>query len=404
MKPRGQVISLVLVLALVFGAGVFVGRQPGIQTADAQQNDELEATFTPFWEAWELLNQRYVDPLDQETLMLGALEGMLEAVGDPNTSYLSPEELRLWEDDLNNQFEGIGATVRKDEATGGLEIVSPLENSPAQAAGLVAGDIIIEVNGENVTEEDQMEIILRVRGPAGTPVTLGLQREGEEALVEVTVIRDVIIMPGLEYEILDNNVGYIRLYGFPFETVEELRDALIEMDANNLNGLVLDLRGNGGGYLDVSLEVLSQFIEEGPILVQQFAGGEENVHTARGGALAPDVPLAVLVDEGSASASELVAGSLHDRERAVIVGVTTFGKSTVQTVTPISNGGALRISIARWLTPDGLSVDAVGLTPDVVVEYDPTSDPNMDNQLAAAIRALKGLQRNQASVPALGHF
>jgi len=191
----------------------------------------------------------------------------------------------------------------------------------------------------------------------------------------------------------------VRLYGFTDDTVNKLHDALIEMDAENLSGLVLDLRNNPGGFLETSLQVISQFIDEGPILIEQLPGDQERVFEATGNAAAPTVPLAVLVDGGSASASELVAGALKDRERAVIVGVPTFGKATVQTINPVSTGGAVRVTIARWVTPDGESVDPDGLVPDVEIEYDPDSDPEMDNQLSAAIRALKGMQREQILLP-----
>jgi carboxyl-terminal processing protease len=396
MKQVSKAISLVVLVTLVFAAGFFVGRQPTATPAAAQTDTERDQLFVPFWEAWETVNSRYVDPVDQEALMTGAIRGMIDAIGDPHSDYLTPEELEDWERSLSGTFEGIGATVRQDEITGALEIVAPLPNSPAQSAGILSGDFIVTVDGVDVTGMDQTEIINMVRGPAGTPVRLGIRREGVEDILEITVIRDVINLPTVEYRLLENNVGYIRLYQFSFEASPALRDALIELDANNLDGLVLDLRGNPGGYLDTSLEIISMFIEDGPILIEQMPGDEEVVFEARGGAIAADVPMVILVDEGSASASELVAGSLRDRERALIVGMPTFGKNTVQTINQISNGGAVRISIARWVTPDGHSSEPGGFIPDVQIEYDPESDPDFDNQLQAAVRALKGMKQNQA--------
>ncbi|NJL93343.1 MAG: S41 family peptidase [Anaerolineae bacterium] len=401
MQRIKQSLSLAVLVALVFAAGVFVGRQPQSQPA-AAQTEEDAVIFQPFWEAYALLQERYVDPLDQEALMIGALSGMVESIGDPHMEYMTPEVYSRWNENLSNQFQGIGATVDQDENTGELIIVRPLDNSPALGAGLRRDDRVRTVNGEDITGLTLTEIVNLVRGPAGTPVTLGVVRTndaGEETVEEITIIRDIITLPALDYRMLDNNIGYIQLYDFSFEANNALTDALLELDANNLDGLVLDLRGNGGGFLDVALNVLSMFVEDGPILIEEFPNDQELVENARGGAVAPDVPLVVLVDQASASASELVAGTLRDRERAVVVGMPTFGKNVVQSVQELSNGGAVRISIARWLTPERISVQPDGLMPDVMVEYDETSDPEFDNQLEAAVRALKGLSRGQAQAP-----
>lgn len=403
MAKLRTLVSLTLLVTVVFGAGFLAGNRSSAPKAEAQTS-EVDEVFVPFWETYNLIKGQFVDPVDDETLMLGALEGMLETLGDENTAYLDPAELEAWNESLTGEFEGIGATVRQDEETGGLVIVSPLPGSPAEEAGILPGDTIIQVGGKDITALSQAEIINQVRGPAGTAVRLGILREGEPELIEITVIRDRIALPTIETEILDNNVGYIRLYQFSAEAANDLRNALVEMDANNLNGLVLDLRDNPGGFLDTSLNVIRLFVNEGVILIEQLPGEEERVFEANATAVAADVPLAILVNEGSASASELVAGSLHDLDRAVVVGTNTFGKNTVQTVNGLSNGGAVRISIARWVTPDGTSVEEVGLTPDVVVELDAEAPEGQDNQLEAAIRALKGIQREQLKAPLYGHF
>lgn len=393
-------MSLVLAVAMAFAVGFWAGKAPQSAHVSAQTGGDRDAVFEPFYEVYDILNQRYVDPLDQENLIIGAIEGMTAAVDDENTEYLTLDELSAWNDSLSGEFEGIGATVRQNEDTGALEIVAPLPNSPAESAGLLPGDQIVQVGGEDVTVYDQTEIINRVRGPAGTPVRLGILREGEADVIEVTIIRARIELPDVESRLLDNNVGYIRLYNFSGETGEKLEQALIELDVENLNGLVLDLRNNPGGFLETSIQVLSQFVSEGPVLIEQLPGNEERVFEAYGRALAPTVPLAILVDAGSASASELVAGSLRDLGRAVVVGMPTFGKNTVQTIQPLSTiDGAMRVTIARWVTPTGTSSQPSGIKPDVQVEYDPESDPDFDNQLQAAIRALKGMTREQLSVP-----
>jgi carboxyl-terminal processing protease len=398
MVKARSIASIVLVVTLAFGVGYFVGQQPESAPVSAQ-TDSTEELFEPFFEVYDLLNQRYIDPLDQDGLMVGAINGMIESIGDDDTNFMSQEDYERWNQSLSGEFEGIGATVRQDEETGALIIVAPLDGSPAEGAGILPGDMIVEVGGENITDLSQTEIINRVRGPAGSIVRLGIQREGEDELIEITVIRDRIELPDIEFRMLENNIGYVRLFQFSNDTGANLQEALQELEAENLDGLVLDLRNNPGGFLETSLQVISQFIEEGPILIEQLPGDQERIFEASGNATAPTVPLAVLVDNGSASASELVAGSLRDLERAVIVGMPTFGKNTVQTIHPISSGGALRVTIARWVTPDGVSVEEGGLAPDVEIEYDPESDPEMDNQLSAAIRALKGMQREQLSTP-----
>jgi carboxyl-terminal processing protease len=398
MKRLHSLMILLVVMTLTFSAGYFVGRQPDAVPVSAQTEDR-DALFAPFWEVYDLVNSRYIDPLDQQQLMIGAINGMLESIGDENTNYMDPETYARWNESLSGSFEGIGATVEKDEVTGGMRIIRPLDNSPAEASGLLPGDIIMEVGGEDITDLSLSDIISLVRGPAGTLVRLGILREGEPELLEFTIVRARIELPDVEYRMLDNNVGYIRLYQFSDQTTARLRDALTTLNAESLNGLVLDLRNNPGGYLNTSLEVISQFVAEGPILIEQFPGDQEQVFEASGDALAPTVPLAIIVDEGSASASELVAGSLRDLDRAVLVGTQTYGKSTVQTISPISTGGAVRITVARWVTPDGISAEPDGIIPDVEIAFDPESDPEFDNQMAAAVRALKGMNRQQIFAP-----
>lgn len=405
MKRTRNVISLLLVVFFAFSAGYFVSGQSSSAPVQAQDQGQDEV-FAPFWEAYDVLNARYVDPLDPETLMLGALNGMMDAVGDPNTNYLDAEAYEGWQLSLSGEFEGIGATVRQDEDNGALTIVAPLEDSPAERAGLQPGDQIVEVGGEDITELSQSEIVSRVRGPAGTPVRLTILRPGsededvEDEVFELTIIRARLELPDVEYEVLEGEIGYVRLHQFSDQTAQRLQDALTTLDADHLQGLVLDLRNNPGGYLSTSLQVISQFVEGGPILIEQLPGGDERVHEAFGSPLAPNVPMAVLVNEGSASASELVAGALHDRERAIIVGEPTFGKNTVQTIHELNAGGAVRVTIARWVTPDGISSEPDGIFPDVEIANDPDAAAEDDAQLSAALRALKGMFREQLRLPA----
>lgn len=406
MQRIRRVMSLLVVIIFAFSIGYFMALQPSTESVNAQ-NDDANSKVDTFIEAYDVLNARYIDPLDQDMLIEAAIEGMIDSIGDPNSNFMTQEEYQDWNLSLSGEFEGIGATVRQNDDTGALEIVAPLEDSPAERAGLQPGDQIIAVGGEDITELSQSEIVSRVRGPAGTPVQLTIFRpadplalDSEESTFDLTIIRARLELPDVDYEVLDNNIGYIQMHQFSDETTQHLRDALVEMDADNLDGLVLDLRNNPGGYLSTSLQVISQFVDEGPILIEQLPGGEERIYEALGNALATNVPLAIIVNEGSASASELVAGSLRDRERAIIVGEATFGKNTVQTIQQLSGGnGALRITIARWVTPDGFSSEPDGIIPDIEITLDLDADEDEDAQLDAAIRALNGMLREQLYVP-----
>ncbi|MCI0709517.1 MAG: S41 family peptidase [Chloroflexi bacterium] len=387
-------VGLILLITLTFSAGYFIGHdttQPQ-SVVQAQGDDATEELFAPFWETWTLLHDNYIDPLDDDALMEAALNGMIDSLEDPHMGYIPPVDYQEVLDSLNGEFEGIGATVSQDEVTGALEIVRPLPGSPAEAAGLLPGDHVVTVDGEDITDMDQSVIISMVRGPAGTDVVLGIERAGEADVLEITVTRDRILLPSVDYEILDGNVGYLQLFQFGPTSNEELRDALIEMEVEDLSGLILDLRGNTGGYLDVTLDIISYFVEDGLILIEEDA--EDRVeYQAFGNPVAPTVPMVVLVDQGSASASELMAGALQDRGRATVIGVPTFGKGSVQTWRRLSNGGGVRITISQWLTPSGYSVTPDGIQPDIVVEF-PDLEPgtpysqDIDTQLQAAIEAL----------------
>jgi carboxyl-terminal processing protease len=346
--------------------------------------------FTPFWAAWTGLHDSFGDTLDDNALMEGALNGMVNSIGDPHTSYMDPESFALINEGMNGEYEGIGATVRQDENTGGLELVSIFEGSPAEQAGLQPGDEIVQVDGEDVTMLSQDEIISLVRGPADSTVLLGISRPGQPDILDVEVVRAHISVPSVESRVLDGNIGYIHLSQFEFASSQDMRTALEQMDANNLDGLILDVRGNPGGYLTTAIEVASAYIPSGTIVIERTPDRETS-HPALDNAIAPDVPMVVLVDQGSASASELISGALQDHHRATIVGMPTFGKGSVQTWRALSNGGGIRITISRWYTPDGHSVSDVGITPDVEVPYVPeniSGDP--DNQITAAVAVLHG--------------
>jgi carboxyl-terminal processing protease len=347
--------------------------------------------FKPFWDAWALVHQQYVDqPVNDQTLMRGAITGMINALGDPHSSYWDPTVYAKATAQLNgDSYEGIGAFV---DTTGEfLKIISPMPDSPAMKAGLQSGDLIIAVDKKDMTGNPGDVVRKQLLGPVGTNVILTIQREGVPQPFDVTITRAKITIPQAEGKMLDNNVAYVRLYTFGDLTEPELRKYLEELLPQKPVGLILDLRNNGGGYLDSAINVVSEFIKSPDVVMyEQYGDGTRNTYTAKPDGLATDIPLVVLVNKGTASASEITAGAIQDYGRGTLVGVKTYGKGSVQQITQLKNdGGAVRITVARWLTPKERQINGVGLEPDAVVSL--TQDDitnNRDPQLDKAVEIL----------------
>jgi carboxyl-terminal processing protease len=352
--------------------------------------EEAAVAFQPFWETWHLLQNEYFDqPLDNTQLAEGAINGMLATLEDPNTRYLSPDQETAARSSMQGEIEGIGAEVTEAE-DGSIVIVSPYEGSPAEEAGLQPGDILREADGVPLTGMPVSEAAALVRGPAGTVVHLTIERDNEQFEVDVT--RGVIRVPSVRGEILEENIAYIRLSRFGDNTAQEFNDLLETLLAQNPAGLILDLRGNPGGGLETAVDIAEQLLPEGLILVERFGNETEKTFDSTDTGLAQEIPLVILIDGGSASASEVLAGAIRDQERGILIGTTSFGKGTVQTWWALSNGGGLRITTARWLTPDGVWVHGEGLAPDILVTLPETENPAefTDTQLQAAIDYFSG--------------
>jgi carboxyl-terminal processing protease len=350
---------------------------------------DMQTLFAPFWEAWNIVHEQYVDqPVDDLKLMQGAIRGMMESLGDKHSSYMDPVNFKQANESLSGEYEGIGAYVD----TGGdfLSITSPIPGSPAEAAGLRPGDIIVKIDGEDMTGVEPEIARQHVLGPAGSVVHLSIARDGEKALLEIDVTRDRIVIKSATGKMLDNGVAYIQITTFGDNTTSELTKALTDVMAQNPKGLILDLRNNGGGYLQTAVEVASQFLGDGVVLYEQYGDGKKNTYDVQSGGMATDIPMVVLINEGSASASEIVAGALQDYARATLVGVTSYGKGSVQNWIPLSdNQGAVRVTIAKWLTPNGRTIHEKGLTPEVWVEMTEDDYKNdLDPQLDTAIQTL----------------
>lgn len=392
-KYAQQIQTVVLVIA-VFAAGFAFGNLSSISQAQGRiAISDTDEAFEPFWEAYGYIQTRYVDVVDVPTLVDGAIAGMVESLGDQYSSYMDPEMYALFDTNISGDVEGIGVVIRTIEETGEIEVGTVLKGAPAEAAGVLPGDIFIEVNGENVVGLNQSELALLVRGPAGSDVEITFRR-GEE-LITLTITRDRFEVPNVESEVLEGDIGYISLADFNSRARSQLDTALDEIQVNELNGLIFDVRGNPGGLLSSAIDVTSAFIEDGVILYEAFGDGTEEVFEANGNYANIQVPIVLLVDETSASASELLAGALKDTGTAVLIGEVTFGKGTVQTVQGLSNDGALRLTVARWLTPNRNWIHEQGVTPDIIVEWDPQSIEELeagDPQLDAAIEYLLGLE------------
>ena len=359
--------------------------QAPTQVFQATTDEELEELFQPFWESWDLLHENYVDqPLDDLALMRGAISGMLAATGDKHTSYMNPEQFEQANAEMSGEeYTGIGAWVN---TTGEyIEVVSPMKNSPAEKAGLKAKDVVIAIDGEDMTGIPGDLALQKILGPAGEAVTLTIRR-GEEIL-EFTIVREKITVPAVEYEMLEDDIAYIALNTFNELSTKQMRDALKELLPQNPKGLIFDLRNNGGGFLVTAIEITSEFISDGIVMYEEYGDGSRESYNAQPGGLATEIPLVVLINEGTASASEITAGAIQDYGRGTLIGVTSYGKGSVQNWIALkTERGGVRITIARWLTPNGNQINEVGLTPDIEVPYTKEDvDADRDPQLDAAI-------------------
>jgi carboxyl-terminal processing protease len=375
-------LSWLIIIALIFFIGLFIGlkKNPNVDqildivaTTQASEGDEEEAkiNFDPYWKAWNLLNQKFIDieDIDAEDKLWGSIKGLAESMGDPYTTFFTPEETKSFENSINGEFGGIGIEI--DIEDGYLTIVTPLKNTPGEEAGLIPGDIIAAVDGLNTFEMTINESISMMRGKKGEPVILTIWRDSVDDPFDVEIIRDVIHVPAIETEVV-NGVFVIHFYSFSSDSQAEFEDALDELLLKKYDKVLIDLRNNPGGFLDTSIEIASWFLESGKIVVsEEFKDETKNKHYRSKGydiKKFHDFELGVLVNRGSASASEILSGALKEHGVATIYGETTFGKGTVQEFIPITKETALKVTTSRWLTPDGTSISDGGLDPDIETE------------------------------------
>jgi carboxyl-terminal processing protease len=347
--------------------------------------NEEEETFQLFWQVWGLVQNHYYGELpDMQEITYAAIRGMLNTLGDEYTAFIEPSVAAILSEDATGEFEGIGAFVDMSQ-DGKVEIVQTFEDGPAEQAGVLAGDLVLEVDGVSIVGATLYEAIGLIRGPADSEVTLLIEREGKDAPIEITVTRARLAIPIIEVEMRDDGIGYIRLQEFSSTASQRMEEGLEELLAQEPRGIVFDLRQNPGGWLDQSIEVADLFLDEGVIAVKRFGDGEEQKYEGRSGDLGEEIPLVVLVDRNSASASEIVAGALQDRERAILIGEPTFGKGSVQRPFTLSDGSELRVTIALWFTPNDQVIRDRGLLPDIEVLWPEEVEPDTDPQLERAV-------------------
>lgn len=349
-----------------------------------------------FWYVWSLIEDDYIDieEVDSNEEVYGAITGLVEALDDPFSYFMTPDETQQFASSLNGDLEGIGAELT--ERDGKLIVVSPLKDSPAANAGLLPGDHIIFVDEESTAEMTLWDAIMMIRGEEGTDVTLTVLRESTPDPVAITITRASIHIPSVEVsydEVNGQTVATLAMYQFGDDTYKEFKEALRDMELNSADAMILDMRMNGGGFLDVSVEIVGEFFEDEvkSVIVKRRNNQNDMLYTSGGGSI-PDMPVVVLIDEGSASATEIVAGALQDFDRALLMGEQSFGKGTVQELTQLADGSSLRLSVAKWYTPNDRSINDVGITPDVIIEMEPTEiDGENDIQHDAALEYLGSL-------------
>lgn len=388
--------KLVIGLAVVvlFAGGFYAGLRYGINTSlpQAEAVTPLQADFSLFWDVVETLKKNHIDggKIDDMKILDGAIKGAVETLGDPYTTYFSAEDAKKFNEDLTGVFGGIGAEIGIRDNQ--LLIISPLKGNPAEKVGLKANDKIMEINGTSTMAMNIDEAIKLIRGEPGTTVTLLIMREEWKESKEIKIERAVVNVPTLDWEMKPGNIAYFKLYNFNANLTSAWNTAATQALLQRPNGIIIDLRNNPGGFLDISTQITGWFVKRGDVIVRErFRGGEEEYLVSSGNEAMLRIPVVVLVNEGSASASEIVAGALRDLRGAKIVGVKTFGKGSVQEVESLRHGSTIKVSIAEWLTPSGKSINKVGITPDVEVKMTEADyEKKLDPQFNKAVEILLG--------------
>jgi carboxyl-terminal processing protease len=392
------IIALIALVGVSFFGGMSLGQKGYTYSGNSfkvinQNEAPKDVDYGLLWKALDEVNSKFVDrPVDQSTLLYGAIKGLVEATGDEYTTFLDPEAYKELRSDLGGSFEGIGAEIglRNEQKI----IIAPLDDSPAKKAGLISSDMLLKVNNEDVSALSLEETVSRIRGKKGTEVTLTILRPSTKQTLDIKIIRGVINVKSVKTEIKDVNgkkIMVIDLQRFGDDTVSEFTKAALAAQSENVSGLVVDVRDNPGGYLDAAVSVAGFWVESGKVVVKEEKYNKEiEDFTASGNSILKGIPTVVLINNGSASASEILAGALRDHGQAKIIGEKSFGKGSVQELIDISKDSAVKITIAKWLTPNGTSIHKNGIEPEVKVERTVEQiEQNIDPQMDRALESFK---------------
>ncbi|MEK7525658.1 MAG: S41 family peptidase [Patescibacteria group bacterium] len=398
------IASIIVSLAIGFGGGFLFAHKEGNGAVTAALenliNQDLgkpnDVDFSLFWQVWTTLRDRYVDQgkLNTRAMVYGAIQGMVGAVGDPYTTFFEPVESKKFEEDIAGAFSGVGMEIGKRD--GALVVISPLKDSPAMKAGLKAGDRILRINEESTEGISVEEAVKQIRGPKGTKVTLTINSGTDSETREVTIVRDVIKVAAATWKMLDGDIAYIELTTFSQNLDREFENIVKEITQSKAKKIIVDLRNNPGGLLDSSVTTAGWFLSRNSLVtIQEFGDKTRREYRTDGNAALREYPTAFMINGGSASASEILAGAVHDNRGITLVGEKSFGKGSVQELEKFSDGSSLKVTIAKWLTPNGVSISETGIEADVKIAIDPEAfkkgeitigEPGKDPQLDRAIK------------------
>lgn len=397
LKIKRTIITILLIVGF-FGLGIYIGfnNHPDIEKAIAISNKDnpikIEADFSSFWKVWNTINEKYpqANKISDKEKVNGAISGLVGSLNDPYSVFFNPDETKTFEDEVSGTFEGIGMEVGiKDRV---LTVIAPLKDTPAYKAGIKSGDKIFRIDNTLTSDLSIEQAIKIIRGPKGTSVILTILHDGEKESQEINVVRDIINVPTLDIELRKDGIFIITLYSFPANSADLFRNAIREFNQSGSDKLLLDLRGNPGGYLDAAINVSSWFLPGGKTVAIENYGDnkKQKIYRSLGyNIFDNELKFVILIDGGSASASEIVAGAMQDYGRAKLVGKKSYGKGSVQEVVDITPDTILKITVAKWLTPNGISISEKGLTPDYEVEYTKKDLENKkDPQLDKAVELL----------------
>src|SRR3989344_731340 len=400
------VVAIVLSLGAGFSGGFWFARNESTNSTlpllqkltNTDEGQPQEVNFTLFWEVWNSLSNKYVDTskIDIQKMLYGAIEGMVNSVGDPYTVFFEPTVSKKYQEEISGAFGGVGIEIGKRNDS--ITVIAPLQDTPAFRAGILAGDKILKVDGKIVTEMTIEEVVDLIRGKVGTKVTLVISRNGESATRDFQLAREIIRIPSVKWQLLNNNIAYLQIYTFSQNVDSDFEKAANEILKSSATKLVIDLRNNPGGLLDSAINLAGWFLDKGQVVtIEKFRDGTQEYFKSNGNGALKIYPTIVLINGGSASASEILAGAWNDTKNIQLVGEKSFGKGSVQELEKFDNGSSLKVTIARWLTPKGRSITDLGIEPNYEVKLPENPEegmlefgkPGKDPQLDKAIELLR---------------